>query len=424
MVSKMVSKSAMDDQIHLAMQDVPIKSLRPDPANPRRMTEAELDALTRSIERFGFVQPIIARREDNTVVGGHQRLIAARKLGLKTVPIVYVDLLPEQARLLNLALNKISGSFDNELLARLLADLRDSPDIDLTLSGFGEDELQALLRSMDTREKRERVEDFDLDAALEQATREPRTKPADVWLLGQHRLLCGDSTESENVARLLDGKRAAMVFSDPPYNVDYGDGGGAPRKGRKRVIANDHLGPTEWQDFVAAWSKSLLQVVDGDVYICMSTREWPTVDGTLRAVGLHWSGTIVWVKDEFVLSRSQYHSQYEPIWYGWPKQGKSSFDGGRRQADVWEFDRHRIDELHPTQKPLALMERAIENSSKPEDIVLDPFLGSGSTLIACERTGRICYGMELNSLYCDIAVARWEAFSGTRAVRTSSAPEE
>ena len=186
------------------VEEVPIDQLHPDPANPRRISEEELDALERSIREFGFVQPVLARR-DGTVIGGHQRLVAARRLGLATVPVTYLDLSIEQARLLNLALNRISGSWDDALLARLLADLQASPDVDLSLSGFGEDEVADLLRSLTAREKRERPENFDLDAALEAATRQPRSKPGDLWALGDHRLLCGDATKAEDIERLLDG---------------------------------------------------------------------------------------------------------------------------------------------------------------------------------------------------------------------------
>jgi len=201
----------------LTVEAVAIDLLRPDPANPRRIGDEELDSLERSIREFGFVQPVLARREDGTVIGGHQRLVAARRLGLTTVPVTYLDLSIEQARLLNLALNKISGSWDEQLLARLLADLQTS--VDLSLSGFGEDEIRDLLRSLETREKAERSEDFDLDSALEDAARGPRSKPGDLWALGEHRLLCGDATKPEDVERLLGGTRAAMAFTDPPYNV-------------------------------------------------------------------------------------------------------------------------------------------------------------------------------------------------------------
>ena len=221
----------------LSVEEVSIDELRPDPANPRRISEDELDALERSLRQFGFVQPVLARRDDRTVIGGHQRLVAARRLGLTTVPVTWLDVTVEQARLLGLALNKISGSWDEQLLARLLADLQATPDLDLSLSGFGEDEITDLLRSLDVRERRERTEAFDLEAALDAATKEPRTKPGDLWALDEHRLLCGDATSTADVARVLSGRQAGMAFTDPPYNVALGDHGGRQRGARRRRIA-------------------------------------------------------------------------------------------------------------------------------------------------------------------------------------------
>ena len=199
--------------------DVPIDDLRPDPANPRRISEEELDALERSLRQFGFVSPVLARREDRTVIGGHQRLVAARRLGLTSIPVTWLDISVEQARLLGLALNKISGSWDDALLARLLADLQAMPDLDLSLSGFGEDEIKDLLRSLETREKRERTEAFDLDEALEEARRAPRTKPGDLWQLGDHRLLCGDATNADDATRLLDGATPTPWGSETPIRA-------------------------------------------------------------------------------------------------------------------------------------------------------------------------------------------------------------
>ena len=203
----------------LTVEQVPIDDLRPDPANPRRISEEELDALGRSLRQFGFVQPVLARRQRATVIGNHQRLVAARRLGLTTVPVTWLDVSVERARLLGLALNKISGSWDEQLLARLLADLQATPELDLSLSGFGEDEITDLLRSLGTREKRERTEAFDLDEALAEARRAPRTKPGDLWVLGDHRLLCGDATSPADVARLLDGAEPRLLTTDPPYGV-------------------------------------------------------------------------------------------------------------------------------------------------------------------------------------------------------------
>jgi DNA modification methylase len=405
----------------LIVEEIAIDLLRPDPANPRRIGESELDALERSLRKFGFVQPVLARRQDGTVIGGHQRLIAARRLGLTTVPVIWLDLSIEQSRLLGLALNRISGSWDEQLLARLLADLGSSPAIDLTLSGFGEDEVRELLRSLESREKRERVEYFDLEAALAESTRAPRTKPGQLWALGDHRLLVGDATRPQDVERILAGRRAGMVFTDPPYNVSLGDHGGAGRGARRRRIANDSLDRTEWETFVRGWARTLLAVTDGAIYICMSSKELPLVSRVLAEEGGHWSDTIIWAKDRFVLGRADYQRAYEPIWYGWREGASHNWCGDRDQDDVWQIARPADAPLHPTMKPLALMQRAIANSSRPGELVLDAFLGSGSTLVACERTGRVCAGIELDPIYADVALARWERFGGQRAERIDGA---
>ena len=398
----------------LATEHVAIDDLRPDPVNPRRISDDELEALTRSIREFGFVQPVIARREDRTVIGGHQRLVAARKIGYTTVPVVFVDLPPEQARVLNLALNKISGEWDEELLARLLADLS-AGAADLTLSGFGDDEIAKLLKSLDAREKRDRFETFDLEAALQAAGGDPGVERGDVWLLGDHRLLCGDAANQEDVARLLDGQRAAMCITDPPYNVDYGNHGGGGERKRRRSIMNDALSPEDWETFCRAWSEQILQHVDGALYVFMSSKEWPLVARVLEEVGGHWSNTIIWAKDSFVLGRADYHHQFEPIWYGWREGSKRRWAGGRNQGNVWTIARPSESPLHPTMKPVELIERAIENSSRSGDAALDLFIGSGTTVIAAERTSRTCYGMEIDPRYCRVAIARWEAFTGLKA---------
>ena len=399
----------------LSVEHVAIETLRPDPANPRRIGDAELEALTRSIREFGFVDPVIARREDSSVIGGHQRLVAARKLGLHEVPVVFLELSKEQARLLNLALNKIHGSFDEELLARLLADLEAAPDIDLTLTGFDDDEIRKLLASLDARDKRDRRETFDLDAALEAATRRSRVQPEEIWQLGDHRLMCGDATGPAHTAQLLDGRKASMAFTDPPYNVRYGDHGGQQRGSRRRRIANDAMAPEQWETFVRAWARNLLGHVDGALYICMSTKEWPLVSRVLDEEGAHWSDTLIWAKDRFTLGRADYQRQFEPLWYGWREGAKRHWCGDRDQGDIWEIERPSTSDWHPTTKPLELAERAIENSSQNGDLVLDLFLGSGTTLIAAERTARVCYGMEIDPAYCEVAIARWEAFTGGTA---------
>jgi DNA modification methylase len=312
-----------------------------------------------------------------------------------------------------------AGGTEQELLARLVLDLQDTPTVDLSLSGFSEEELGRLLKSFDRREKRERPETFGLDAALEAARAALVAKRGDVWALGDHRLLCGDAADTGDVSRLLDGQKADMAFTDPPYNVAYGDHGGQQRGARRRRIQNDALPSEEWEAFCRAWGRNLLQNVDGALYICMSTREWPTVSRILEDLGGHWSDTIIWHKDRFTLGRADYQRQYEPLWYGWREGVDHHWCGDRDQGDVWTIDRPAQSELHPTMKPLALVERVVENSSRPGDLVLDLFLGSGTTVIAAERTGRVCYGLEIDPDYCHIVVARREAFTGLKAEKLS-----
>jgi DNA modification methylase len=206
-----------------------------------------------------------------------------------------------------------------------------------------------------------------------------------------------------------------MAFTDPPYNVSLGDHGGQQRGTRRRRIANDALQPEAWEAFVRAWAQNLLTHVDGALYVCMSTKEWPLVSRVLEEPGGHWSDTVIWAKDRFVLGRADYQRQYEPIWYGWREGVSHYWCGDRDQGDVWNISRPGDSELHPTMKPLELVERALNNSSKPGDTVLDLVLGSGTTLIAAERTGRVCHAMELEPAYVDVAIRRWEAFSGERA---------
>jgi DNA modification methylase len=400
----------------IQIEQLPIGDLRPDPANPRRISDQELETLTRSIREFGLIDPIIARRDDKMVIGGHQRLLAARKLGYKTVPVVLTDLTVEQAHLLNIALNKISGSFDQELLARLVKELQEVPNIDLSLSGFEDDELKKLLKSLDARERRDRPENFDLDAAIKAAQSSPVAKPGDIWLLGEHRLACGDSTDREAVQRLMGQAKATMTFTDPPYNVNYGETMKDKLRKNSNKIINDNLGDA-FEPFLEKACKNMLEFTDGAVYICMSSSELHTLQKAFIAAGGHWSTFIIWAKNTFTIGRSDYQRQYEPILYGWREGVTHYWCRDRDQGDVWQVDKPSSSPLHPTMKPLALIERAIQNSSQAGDKVLDPFLGSGSTLIACERTGRICYGMEIEPVYIDVAVMRWESFTGEKAKR-------
>jgi DNA modification methylase len=392
-----------------SIEHVRIGDLRPDPANPRRISDAELESLTRSIQEFGLVDPIIARRDDSTVIGGHQGLLAARRLGYKTVPVIYVDLSPVKAQLLNVALNRISGDWDKELLSRLLADLETTPGIDLSLTGFGEDELAQLLKNLDARDKRDREESFDLDAAWKAAKADTRVQRGDMWRLGDHRIMCGDSGQEADVARLMAGETARLMVTDPPYGVAYESDGKKSKKGRP--IADDDLGteqPKFWTDAFKHWP------LDGDAYVFGPSG--PLIfqlAAALTASGIEPRQLLIWVKDRLVLGRSHYHYRHEHIFYGW--KGKSSWNGSRKEDSVWEEARPADSPEHPTIKPLPLCERAIENSSQLNNVVIDPFLGSGTTLIAAERIGRRCFGMEIDRAYCGLVLQRWEAFTGGKA---------
>ena len=379
------------------MEQLPIADLHPDPGNPRRIAEAELAALTRSIATFGCVDAVLARRADRRVIAGHQRLVAARRAGLTTVPVILLDLTAADAR--------------------LLIDLRATAARDLTLSGFAEADLQDLLTRFDQREKRARPERFDLDEALAAVDREASgIAPGAGWRLGAHRLFQGDATDAAFVARCLGGRPADLVFTDPPSNVAYGAHGGKAADRPARRLCNDALPVEAWERFCRAWAASLTANAAGALYICMSSREWPVVCRVLAEAGAHWSDTIIWAKDRFTLGRADYQRQYEPIWYGWPAGRQRQWQGGRDQGDVWPIPRPAASPLHPTQKPLALVERAITNSSPPGATVLDPFCGAGTTLIACERTGRRGVGVEIDPRYVAATIARWEAFTGAAAV--------
>jgi DNA modification methylase len=436
----------------LTVEQVAIDLLRPDPANPRRITEDELDALERSLRQFGFVQPVLARREDSTVIGGHQRLVAARRLGLTSAPVTWLDISVEQARLLGLALNKISGSWDDALLARLLADLGATPELDLSLSGFGEDEISELLRSLETREKREQVESFDLDEALAEARRAPRTQPGDLWQLGDHRLLCGDATKAEDVGRLLDGAQPKLLTTDPPYGVSldgsWRDGvynalgpaektymriDGQPddkdatrATGGRRGRTAGHRNTTLSGDTRVDWSEAFALVPSLQVgYVWHAGVHAAEVAEGLVRIGFEIVAQVIWDKGLFAMGRSWYHWAHEPCWVVRKAGAKVPFRGSRDQATIWRVPSPKMimggsseaKQDHPTQKPLVLFEIPIRNHLKPGDALYDPFLGSGTALIAAERTGTRGYALEIDPLYVEVALRRWERFSGHDAVQ-------
>ena len=260
---------------------------------------------------------------------------------------------------------------------------------------------------------------IDDEAEIPEPPEKAFSKLGDVWLLGDHRVVCGDSTHGSTYETLMNGERAAMMFTDPPWNVAIGKDSN-PRHRQREGLHNDDLSPEQFAHFLKAFAENAIKYIDGDVYCVLGASEWPTLDTQLRSVGFHWSATVIWVKDLFVLGRSKYHRRYEPIWYGWNSKGKSSFQNRRDLDDVWEIPRPRRSEEHPTMKPVELMARAIENSSKPGDIVLEPFGGSGATLLAAESKGRVCYTIELEPRYVDVICRRYQQATGTIPINAAT----
>jgi hypothetical protein len=277
------------------------------------------------------------------------------------------------------------SGWDDSLLVAELDELL-AMDFDLVYAGF-EQELGEVLASGEVLGR----SGHGVDDAEEvpEAAEFPVSRAGDLWVCGPHRVLCGTATVDDDVATLLGSETPAMCFTDPPFNVAIGKDSN-PRHRQRRGLVNDDLPETDF----AAFLERLAERVEGDVYCVMGASEWPALDGAMRAAGLHHSATIIWVKDAFVLGRSKYHRRYEPIWYGWRASATSSYAAGRDQDDVWEFARPRKSEEHPTMKPVPLVRRAIVNSSAESDLVFDPFLGSGTTMIACDHTGRACRGPE------------------------------
>ncbi|AFU62870.1 site-specific DNA-methyltransferase [Acidithiobacillus caldus] len=391
----------------------PTERLLPYIRNPRTHSDEQIAQIAASIAEFGFVNPILVG-SDGIIVAGHGRLAAARKLGLTTVPVVVLDhLTPTQRRALVIADNKIAenAGWDEELLRLELAELQEA-DFDLALTGFDADELLEIMAGEETTTEGNTDED-----AAPDVPEEPVSRLGDVWRLGPHRLVCGDATTAEAYARLFpDGERADMVFTDPPYNVNYANSAKDKLRGKHRPILNDALGEG-FYDFLYDALSLLVAHTRGAIYVAMSSSELDTLQAAFRTAGGHWSTFIIWAKNTFTLGRSDYQRQYEPILYGWPEGGERHWCGDRDQGDVWQIKKPAKNDLHPTMKPVELVERAIRNSSRPGDVVLDPFGGSGTTMIAAEKAGRVARLIELDPKYADVIVRRWQDWTGQQATR-------
>ena len=395
----------------LSLQYKPLEMLIPYARNARQHSDAQVAQIAASIREFGWAAPIIVDAQSN-VIAGHGRLLAARKLGLAEVPVVSLDHLSDtQRRALILADNKIAenATWDEAVLGVELAALSEA-GFELGLTGFSQDEWERLIEGDLSDEKGLTDED-----AVPEVSEHAVTKPGDIWILGDHKLLCGDATKADDFKALLGDELVDMTFTDPPYNVNYANTAKDKMRGKNRPIMNDNLGEG-FGSFLFDACDNILARTKGAVYIAMSSSELDTLQGAFRAAGGKWSTFIIWAKNTFTLGRADYQRQYEPILYGWRDGTDHYWCGARDQGDVWHINKPQKNDLHPTMKPVELVERAVRNSSKTRDLVLDPFGGSGSTLIACERSGRRARLIELDPKYVDVIVKRWEAFSGGKAV--------
>lgn len=418
-----------------------LKTAEYNPRKDLKPGDIEYEKLKRSIEEFGYVEPVIWNKQTGTVVGGHQRLKVMKDLGYEEVDCVVVDLDEKKEKALNVALNKISGEWDNALLANLLKDLDDS-GYDLTFTGFDLAEAQELFGSGSMENVKE--DEFDADSAAAEIT-EPKTQNGDLWLLGNHRLLCGDSTNASDISKLMDGGVADVMVTDPPYNVDYG----GTISGNNRNIANDNLADDEFRAFLLAFYKQAFAVLKkgAPAYIFHSTKETVNFAQTMTEAGFKVAQTLVWLKNHFTLGRQDYQWIHEPILYGWKEGTGHYFIDDRTLSTALESQAENLRKMnkaelvelvekildlpttvimdnkpsrsadHPTMKPITLCAKLIYNSSHEGDTVYEPFGGSGSTLIASEQLNRKCCAVELEPKYCDVIVRRYKELCPAAAVK-------
>ena len=377
---------------------LPVDSLKPAAYNPRKKLkkgDKEYEKIKKSIVEFGYVDPIIVNF-DGTVIGGHQRLTVLSDLGYKEVQCVQVRIEDEnKVKALNVALNKITGAWNEELLADLMVDLQDA-DFNLDLTGFEAPEIDQLFSKVHNKEVKE--DDFDVDGEL---TKPTISKQGDIWHLGKHRVICGDSTKPETYQLLLGDKKANLIVTDPPYNVNVEETAGK--------IKNDDMSDADFYQFLFNMFVNVEQSMEDDasIYVFHADTEGLNFRRAFKDAGFYLSGCCIWKKNALVLGRSPYQWQHEPVLYGWKQKGKHQWFSDRKQTTIWEYDRPKSSKEHPTMKPVQLMAYPIQNSSMRGTLILDPFLGSGSTLIAADQTGRICYGIELDEKFVDVIVKRY-----------------
>jgi DNA modification methylase len=390
----------------MEIKELPLKELKPAAYNPRKKLkkgDKEYEKIKQSLLKFGYVDPIIVN-EDLTVIGGHQRLTVLKDLDYETAKCVIVDLPKEDEKALNIALNKITGQWDEALLADLLLDLQES-DFNLDLTGFEPPEIDDILSNVHDKELSE--DEFDVEEELKKPT---LSRHGDIWQLGKHRVICGDSTKAETYKQLLDDRKANLVVTDPPYNVDVEETAGK--------ILNDNMSDGDFYQFLLSMFTQVENHMEDDasIYVFHADTEGLNFRKAFKDAGFYLSGCCIWKKNSLVLGRSPYQWQHEPCLYGWKKKGKHQWFSDRKQTTIWEYDRPKSSKDHPTMKPIQLMAYPIQNSSMRGTIVLDPFLGSGSTLIAADQTGRVCYGIELDEKFVDVIVKRYIEVTGDTEV--------
>lgn len=390
----------------MEIKELPLKELKPAAYNPRKKLkkgDKEYEKIKQSLLKFGYVDPIIVN-EDLTVIGGHQRLTVLKDLDYETAKCVIVKLSKEDEKALNIALNKITGQWDDALLADLLLDLQES-DFNLDLTGFEPPEIDNILSNVHDKELSE--DKFDVEEELKKPT---VSRHGDIWQLGKHRVICGDSTKSETYDQLLGDKKANLVVTDPPYNVDVEETAGK--------ILNDNMSDGDFYQFLLSMFTQVENHMEDDasIYVFHADTEGLNFRKAFKDAGFYLSGCCIWKKNSLVLGRSPYQWQHEPCLYGWKKKGKHQWFSDRKQTTIWEYDRPKSSKDHPTMKPIQLMAYPIQNSSMRGTIVLDPFLGSGSTLIAADQTGRVCYGIELDEKFVDVIVKRYIEVTGDTEV--------
>ena len=396
----------MTNQPTMEIKELSLKELKPAAYNPRKKLkkgDKEYEKIKQSLLKFGYVDPIIVN-EDLTVIGGHQRLTVLKDLDYETAKCVIVDLPKEDEKALNIALNKITGQWDEALLADLLLDLQES-DFSLDLTGFEPPEIDDILSNVHDKELSE--DEFDVEEELKKPT---VSRHGDIWQLGKHRVICGDSTKAETYKQLLDDRKANLVVTDPPYNVDVEETAGK--------ILNDNMSDGDFYQFLLSMFTQVENHMEDDasIYVFHADTEGLNFRKAFKEAGFYLSGCCIWKKNSLVLGRSPYQWQHEPCLYGWKKKGKHQWFSDRKQTTIWEYDRPKSSKDHPTMKPIQLMAYPIQNSSMRGTIVLDPFLGSGSTLIAADQTGRVCYGIELDEKFVDVIVKRYIEVTGDTEV--------